>query len=80
MVGSRLEEMLVTAQRREQNIHDVSIAISAFSASFLKKREITNLNDTVCRSRFFYTPLAFPIHPLYEFCGHETKLRTAPTW
>jgi iron complex outermembrane receptor protein len=34
---TELEEILVTAQRREQNINDVSIAITAFTGDFIRR-------------------------------------------
>ena len=40
-----LEEIIVTAQKREEAIQDVPIAISALSAETLQKQGIANLND-----------------------------------
>jgi iron complex outermembrane receptor protein len=42
-----LEEIVVTAQRREQDLQTVPIAISAFSAAELEKRQITKTLDLV---------------------------------
>lgn len=39
-----LEEIVVTAQKREQSLQDVAIAISAFSADRLEKNNITDLS------------------------------------
>ena len=39
------EEVIVTAQKREQSIYDVPVAISAFSASTIEKQGITDLVD-----------------------------------
>jgi iron complex outermembrane receptor protein len=39
------EEVVVTAQKREQSIYDVPVAISAFSASTIEKQGITDLID-----------------------------------
>jgi len=39
------EEVIVTAQKREQSIYDVPVAISAFSADMVEKQGITNLTD-----------------------------------
>src|SRR5688572_16864941 len=39
------EEVIVTAQKREQSIYDVPVAISAFSAESVEKQGITNLTD-----------------------------------
>jgi len=40
-----LEEVIVTAQKRAENIQDVPIAISAFSAEALQARGATNVAD-----------------------------------
>ena len=40
----KLEEIVVTAQKREQSLQDVAIAISAFSADRLEKNNITDLS------------------------------------
>jgi iron complex outermembrane receptor protein len=39
------EEIVVTAQRREQSIYDVPVAISAFSPENIERQGITNLTD-----------------------------------
>jgi iron complex outermembrane receptor protein len=39
------EEVIVTAQKREQSIYDVPVAISAFSADMVEKQGITSLTD-----------------------------------
>ena len=43
--GSGVEEIIVTAQKREQNLQDVPIAISALSPAYLEKREITSISN-----------------------------------
>ena len=40
-----VEEITVTAQRREQNVQDVPIAVSAFSALDLQRRQVTDTYD-----------------------------------
>ncbi|MBK9466807.1 MAG: TonB-dependent receptor [Gammaproteobacteria bacterium] len=40
-----LEEVLVTARRREESLQDVPIAITAMSADFLRQQNITELAD-----------------------------------
>lgn len=40
-----LEEVLVTAQRREQSLQDVSISLSAFDGATLDKRQIEEMQD-----------------------------------
>ncbi len=39
------EEIIVTAQKREQSIYDVPVAISAFSADMIEKQGISDLVD-----------------------------------
>ena len=39
------EEVIVTAQKREQSIYDVPVAISAFSADSVERQGIQNLTD-----------------------------------
>jgi len=46
-----LEEIIVTAQKRDQSLQDVPVAISAFSGEALEKASIKNLNQVVA-----YTP------------------------
>ena len=40
-----LEELVVTAQRREQNLQEVPIAVSAFTAGSMEKRGLTNIQQ-----------------------------------
>lgn len=40
-----LEEVTVTAQRREQNLQDVPVSVTAFSGAALEQRNITNAVD-----------------------------------
>jgi len=42
-----LEEVIVTAQRREQSLQDVPVAITAFSAETLERTGATGLQDIV---------------------------------
>ncbi|MFT7176467.1 MAG: iron complex outermembrane receptor protein, partial [Halioglobus sp.] len=38
--GATLEEVIVTAQRREQNLQEVPVSVTAFSGATLEKRNI----------------------------------------
>ena len=40
-----LEEVIVTAQKREQNLQDVPMAITALGRELLENNEVTNLSD-----------------------------------
>ena len=44
-VAQVLEEVLVTAQKREQNLQDIGIAITAFSGDQIRKLGFTNTTD-----------------------------------
>lgn len=43
--ASALEEVVVTAQKREQTLHDVSIAVSAWGGEALSKLGVTSSED-----------------------------------
>ncbi len=43
--ASRLEEVVITARRVEENLQDVPVAISAFSAEEMRKRGMRELED-----------------------------------
>lgn len=45
-----LEEVIVTAQKREQNVQDIGIAISAFSGELMKKMRVTESTDVAYMS------------------------------
>lgn len=45
--GSTLDEIVVTAQRREQRLQDVPISITAIDAETLDRRNISGVNDLV---------------------------------
>lgn len=42
-----LEDIVVTAQKREQNVRDVPIAVSAFTGNQLAARNITDIQNTI---------------------------------
>jgi iron complex outermembrane receptor protein len=43
--SGQLEEIVVTAQRREEKLHDVPIAVTALTAANIAARGITNIKD-----------------------------------
>jgi iron complex outermembrane receptor protein len=43
--GPELDEVVVTAQKRQQNLQDVPIAISAVTADDLSRRNVTDITD-----------------------------------
>ena len=67
--SSLIEEVVVTAQKREQSAEDVGIAISAFSDDTLKALGITDTADlTNLVAGFSYTDSGFSI-PVYTLRG-----------
>jgi iron complex outermembrane receptor protein len=43
--GDKLEEIVVTAQKREQNLQDVGISVAAFSGDEMKNLGVTNMTE-----------------------------------
>ena len=41
--GTALEEVIVTAQKREQNLQDIPIAVTAFSAADIERQNFSNI-------------------------------------
>jgi iron complex outermembrane receptor protein len=57
--GGRIEEIVVTAQRREENLQDVPIAVSSFSAADLATARIGTIEDVAFRTpNFILVPQA----------------------
>lgn len=44
---AQIEEIVVTAQKREQSLQDVPLAISAFDQNFLKESKISDFKDII---------------------------------
>lgn len=49
-IAAELEEIIVTAQKREQSVQDVGIAINAFTGDELASLNITNTSDIASQS------------------------------
>jgi iron complex outermembrane recepter protein len=58
---AELEEVVVTAQKRSQDIRDVPISISAFTPEFLERNNINDFGDL-----FLFTP-GFSSSPNYSY-------------
>ena len=56
-----LEEVVVTAQKREQNLQDVPVSVTAYAGDMLREMRITNTDDVVD-----YTPGLTMFSPLGE--------------
>jgi len=52
-LGARIEEIVVTAQRREESLQEVPIAVSSFSASELANARIETIEDVAFRTPNF---------------------------
>ena len=63
-----IEEVTVTAQRKEQSANDVSIAITAFSADQMKSLGITDTRDLGKLPSFSYADTGFMI-PIFTIRG-----------
>lgn len=48
-----IEEVVVTAQKREQNLQDVALAVSAYSGEMLEKSQIFDVSDLATRTPAF---------------------------
>ncbi len=48
--GERIEDIVVTAQKREQTVQTVPIAMSAVTANDLERRSATNITDIVTKA------------------------------
>ena len=48
--GAGIEEIIVTAQRREQNLQDVPISISAFTADSIEKNMFGDISDYMTKT------------------------------
>ncbi|MEJ8569548.1 TonB-dependent receptor [Elongatibacter sediminis] len=60
---SQLEEIIVTAQKREQSIQDVPVAITAFGSDFIEDHGVLDVQDL-----YLYTP-GYTAPPNYDFIG-----------
>ncbi|WP_373084494.1 TonB-dependent receptor plug domain-containing protein, partial [Zhongshania sp.] len=43
--GAQLEEVIVTAQKREQNLQNVPMAVSAFGREMLEENNVSSIRD-----------------------------------
>src|SRR5215475_7345904 len=44
-----LQEVVVTAQKREEKLHDVPMAVTAITAEDLQRQQLTSLSDLASR-------------------------------
>ena len=79
---STIEELVVTAQKREQSINDVPMSVTAASGDTLKNLGVSDPSQLVkVVPGFNYTP-SFYGTPVYSIRGvgfHDTSLAASPT-
>ncbi|MDP1738043.1 MAG: TonB-dependent receptor [Caulobacter sp.] len=79
--ATSLDEVVITAQKREQNVNDVGMSISAISGEALAARGITDVADlTKVVPGFTYTQTQFDM-PVYSLRGvgyYESSLAANP--
>ena len=63
-VSQTLEEVVVTAQKREQSLQDIPIAVEAYSGQQLTSRGVSNLDDLANVSPSYAIPPAARVNPL----------------
>jgi iron complex outermembrane receptor protein len=71
--SSVLEEVTVTAQKREQNLQDVPIAITVFDAETLRFNDIANLEEIAERTPNFVMTSVNPAEPNFYIRGIGTE-------
>ncbi|WDS34889.1 TonB-dependent receptor [Pseudoxanthomonas sp.] len=69
---SQLERITVTAQKREQQVADVPISISAYSGEMLRKLGITRMDELSAFVPGFHAQLQSPNNPGYVVRGITT--------
>ena len=76
------DEIIVTAQKREQSINDVGLTIEAFSGEELAKRKITSLSDVasaVPGLSYAATATSTPVFTLRGVGFYDSSLAGYPT-
>ena len=77
-----IDEIIVTAQKREQSINDVGLTIQAFSGEELNKRKITSLSDiasAVPGLSYAATATNTPVFTLRGVGFYDSSLAAYPT-
>lgn len=80
--SSQLEEVVVTAQKRSQNINNIGMSIQSFKGDDLKERGITDtaqLASVVPGFNFTPTEYGTPVYTIRGVGYQETSLAASPT-
>jgi outer membrane receptor protein involved in Fe transport len=79
--GVRLEEIIVTAQKRQQSVNDIGLSVQVMDANFLKSRNITSLESltqAVPSMTYAETQSGAPTITLRGIGFNETSLAAFP--
>ena len=70
--GSQVDEVVVTAQKREQNLQDVPAAVSAFGSQQLEAQAVRSLTDLSAKApNVVLAPVgAYPYASAFFIRGH----------
>jgi iron complex outermembrane receptor protein len=71
--GSVLEEVIVTAQRREESLQDVPISISVFNADSMRFKQMVGLEEIAERTPNFVMTSVNPAEPNFYIRGIGTE-------
>lgn len=71
--NAQLEEVIVTAQKRQENLQDVAIAVSAFSSDTLKNAGVLNMQDITAMTPGFSVSSYNPTTPAPYIRGVGTN-------
>ena len=80
-VANQLEEIVVTAQKREQSLNDVGLTVNALSKETLQTRQIATLADlsqAIPSLSFTQSPWGTPVLTLRGVGYYETALAASP--
>ncbi|MDB5453953.1 MAG: hypothetical protein JWO33_2531, partial [Caulobacteraceae bacterium] len=67
--STEISELIVTAQRVEENIQEVPIAVTAFSAAALERSQIESIQDIALRTPGFSAGAVDPIQSNFAIRG-----------
>lgn len=79
--NARYDEIVVTAQKREQNLNDVGLTITAISSDALLKQGISSVDDLARVVPGFdaaTTPIGSPVYSLRGVGFYDTTLAATP--
>lgn len=78
----RLEEVVVTAQKRSENINDVAMSVTALSSDYIDKLDLRSMDDLQKVVPGFHATISTYGTPIYTIRGvgfQDTSLAASPT-